>query len=135
MPIRGKIEKRKKVKLLEYYYDFFAEFYVKRFWECDFWSATFGQRHRVELFLVATNLRFLTMSQHIWKKISSCADLNLAEFQTWNEKQIMLINWFVLERLLNSQRQQPGWIQFRHDKSRIEWWRDNRYNVKKKPKN
>ena len=31
--------------------------------------------------------------------------------------------------------QQPGWIQFRHDKSRIERWRENRYNVKKNPKN
>ena len=24
-----------------------------------------------------------------------------------------------------------GWIQLRHDKSRIERWRENRYNVKK----
>ena len=44
-------------------------------------------------------------------------------------------SWFVLERRLNGQRQQPRWIQFRHDKSRIERRRENRYNIKKKPKN
>ena len=29
-------------------------------------------------------------------------------------------SWFILERRLNGQRQQPGGIQFRHDNSRIE---------------
>ena len=33
----------------------------------------------------------------------------------------------VLEKQLNGQRQQPGWIQFRHEKSRIERWRENLY--------
>ena len=40
-------------------------------------------------------------------------------------------SWFVLERRLNVQCQQHGWIQFRHDKSRIERWRENRYNIKR----
>ena len=31
--------------------------------------------------------------------------------------------WFVRERQFNGQRQLPGWIQFRHDKFRIERWR------------
>ena len=36
---------------------------------------------------------------------------------------LQLRAWFVLERRLNGQRQQPGWIQFRHEKSRIERWK------------
>ena len=44
-------------------------------------------------------------------------------------------SWFELERQLSGQRQQPGWRQLRHDKSRRERWIENRNNVKKNPKN
>ena len=44
-------------------------------------------------------------------------------------------SWFELERQLSGQRQQPGWIQLRHDKYRRERWTENRNNVKKNPKN
>ena len=40
-------------------------------------------------------------------------------------------HWFVLERRVNGQRQQPPRTQFRHDKSRIEGWRENPYKEKK----
>ena len=38
--------------------------------------------------------------------------------------------WFVLKRRWNGQRQHPGWTQFRHNKSRIEWWREKPYKDK-----
>ena len=32
-----------------------------------------------------------------------------------------------MDPLLNGQRQQPRWIQFRQDKSRIKRWKENSY--------
>ena len=37
------------------------------------------------------------------------------------------MSWFILEKRLNGQCRQPGWIQFRHDKYSIERWRENLY--------
>ena len=47
-------------------------------------------------------------------------------YLVWN-KQTKGLLWFVLERQLNGQCQQPGGINFRHDNSRIERWRENAY--------
>ena len=74
-------------------------------------------------------------------------DLDCGKHQEWPSSWIMLggftnsckfyinktiiKNWFVLERWLNGQRQQPRGIQFRNDNYRIEWWRENAHKNKK----